>query len=150
MSPHPRHLASVSTSVSYPDWLVRLRSVTIDAGITPYRLSKDTGLSQGNLGSLLAGDTSNPHKDTLKRLAAAVGKSLEWILSGDEIVEEIGLGLTQPEMDVLKACAYLGDSDPETLLREAVTRFVDARRSDPDVRDMLTSLQRNREKRQKE
>jgi hypothetical protein len=69
---------------------------------------------------------------------------LEWILHGDEVVEEVEVGLTEPELDTLNACAFLDDSDLRTLLREAVMQFVEGRRTDPDVGEMLARLQRRR------
>ena len=80
----------------------------------------------------------------MEHLAAAAEKSLEWILHGDEVVELVEVGLTQPQVDALSACAFLDDSDLRGLLREAVIQFVDARRTDPDVSEMLERLQRRR------
>jgi hypothetical protein len=80
----------------------------------------------------------------LEQLAAVAERPLEWILHGDEVVEEVGVGLTEPQLDTLNACAFLDDSDLRSLLREAVIQFVDARRADPDVSEMLARLQRRR------
>jgi transcriptional regulator with XRE-family HTH domain len=143
-STHP-HLTAVSTAASYPDWLVRLRSVTVDAGMSVYRLGSRAGLSQSHLKNLLTGEVENPRAETLEQLAAAANKSLEWLLHGDEVVEMVEVGLTQPQLDALGACAFLDDSDLRSLLREAVIRFVEARRADPDVAEMLARLQRRRE-----
>ena len=141
------HLTAVSTAAPYPDWLLRLRSVTVDAGMSVYRLGSRAGLSQSHLKKLLTGGVENPRTETLEQLAAAAEKSLEWILHGDEVVEMVEVGLTQPQLDALSACAFLDDSDLRSLLREAVIQFVDARRADPDVSEMLASLQRRREAR---
>ena len=96
-----------------------------------YRLGSLAGLSQSHLKKLLTGSVENPRTQTLEQLAAAAGKSLEWILHGDEVVEEVEVGLTEPQLDILHACAFLDDSDLRTLLRKAVIEFVDARRMDP-------------------
>ena len=141
------HLTAVSTAASYPDWLSRLRSVTVDAGMSVYRLGSLAGLSQSHLKKLLTGEVENPRTETLEQLAAVAEKPLEWILHGDEVVEEVGVGLTEPQIDALNACAFLDDSDLRSLLREAVIQFVDARRVDPDVSEMLARLQRRRETR---
>jgi transcriptional regulator with XRE-family HTH domain len=141
------HLTAVSTAASYPDWLVRLRSVTVDAGLSVYRLGSLAGLSQSHLKKLLTGGVENPRTETLAQLAAVAEKSLEWILHGDEVVELVEVGLTQPQVDALSACAFLDDSDLRSLLREAVVQFVEERRADPDVGEMLTRLQRRREAR---
>jgi len=142
-SRRPR-LTAVSTAVSYPDWLLRLRSVTVDAGMSVYRLGSVAGLSQSHLKKLLTGEVENPRTETLEQLAAAAEKPLEWILHGDEVVEEVGVGLTEPQVDTLNACAFLDDSDLRSLVREAVIQFVDTRRADPDVSEMLARLQRRR------
>jgi transcriptional regulator with XRE-family HTH domain len=142
-SPRPR-LTAVSTAVSYPDWLLRLRSVTVDAGMSVYRLGSLAGLSQSHLKKLLTGEVENPRTETLEQLAAVAERPLEWILHGDEVVEEVVVGLTEPQVDALNACAFLDDSDLRSLVREAVIQFVDARRSDPDVSEMLVRLQRRR------
>ena len=138
------HLTAVSTAVSYPDWLLRLRSVTVDAGMSVYRLGSLAGLSQSHLKKLLTGGVENPRTETLEQLAAVAEKPLEWILHGDEVVEEVVVGLTEPQVDALNACAFLDDSDLKSLVREAVVQFVDARRTDPDVSEMLARLQRRR------
>jgi transcriptional regulator with XRE-family HTH domain len=145
-SAHP-HLTAVSTAVTYPDWLVRLRSVTVDAGMSVYRLGSRAGLSQSHLKKLLTGEVENPRAETLEQLAAAADKSLEWLLHGDEVVEMVEVGLTQPQLDALGACAFLDDSDLRSLVREAVVQFVDARRADPDVKEMLARLERRRDAR---
>jgi hypothetical protein len=80
----------------------------------------------------------------LEQLAAVAEKPLEWVLHGDEVVEEVVVGLTEPQVDALNACAFLDDSDLKSLVREAVVQFVDARRTDPDVSEMLERLQRRR------
>jgi transcriptional regulator with XRE-family HTH domain len=139
------HLTAVPTADSYPDWLLRLRSVTVDAGMSVYRLGSRAGLSQSHLKKLLTGGVENPRTETLAQLADAAEKSLEWLLHGDEVVETVEVGLTQPQLDALSACAFLDDSDLRGLLRDAVIHFVDARRADPDVSDMLARLQRRRE-----
>jgi transcriptional regulator with XRE-family HTH domain len=135
------HLTAVSAAVSYPDWLLRLRSVTVDAGMSVYRLGSVAGLSQSHLKKLLTGEVENPRTETLEQLAAAAEKPLEWILHGDAVVVEVEVGLTEPQVDTLKACAFLDDSDLRSLVREAVIQFVDARRADPDVSEMLAKLQ---------
>lgn len=137
-------LAAVSTAASYPDWLERLRSVTVDAGMSVYRLGSLSGLSQSHLKHLLTGKVKNPRPETLEQLAKAASKPLEWILHGDEVVEEVEVGLTEPQVDTLHACAFLEDSDLRSLVRQAVIEFVDARRADPDVSEMLARLQRRR------
>ena len=144
MSSERPHLTALSTAASYPDWLLRLRSVTVDAGTSVYRLGSRTGLSQSHLKKLLTGGVENPRAETLEQLAVAAETSLEWILHGDEVVEVVEVGLTQPQLDALSACAFLDDSDLRSLLREAVVQFVDARRTDPDVSEMLERLQRRR------
>ena len=138
------HLTAVSTAVSYPDWLLRLRSVTVDAGMSVYRLGSIAGLSQSHLKKLLTGGVENPRTETLEQLAAAAEKPLEWILHGDEVVEEVGVGLTEPQVDTLNACAFLDDSDLKSLVREAIIQFVNARRTDPDVSEIWQRLQRRR------
>lgn len=144
MSLERPHLTAVSTAVSYPDWLLRLRSVTVDAGMSVYRLGSLAGLSQSHLKKLLTGQVENPRTETLEQLAAVAEKPLEWILHGDEVVEEVVVGLTEPQLDTLHACAFLDDSDLRSLIREAVVQFVDARLADPDVGEMLARLQRRR------
>jgi transcriptional regulator with XRE-family HTH domain len=138
------HLTAVPTAASYPDWLLRLRSVTVDAGMSVYRLGSRAGLSQSHLKKLLTGGVENPRAETLEQLATAAEKSLEWLLHGDEVVEVVEVGLTQPQVDALSACAFLDDSDLKSLLRAAVVQFVEARRADPDVSEMLERLQRRR------
>jgi transcriptional regulator with XRE-family HTH domain len=145
-SGHP-HLTAVSTAASYPDWLSRLRSITVDAGMSVYRLGSLAGLSQSHLKKILTGEVENPRPETLAQLAAVTEKSLEWILHGDEVVEIFEVGLTEPQVDALKACAFLDDSDLKSLIREAVVQFVEERRADPDVSEMLARLQRRREAR---
>jgi transcriptional regulator with XRE-family HTH domain len=123
---------------------VRLRSVTVDAGLSVYRLGSLAGLSQSHLKKLLTGGVENPRAETLEQLAAVAERPLEWILHGDEVVEEVGVGLTEPQLDTLNACAFLDDSDLRSLVRDAVIQFVDARRTDPDISEMLERLQRRR------
>ena len=144
MSSERPHLTAVTTAAPYPEWLSRLRSVTVDAGMSVYRLGSLAGLSQSHLKKLLTGGVENPRTETLQQLAAVAEKPLEWILHGDEVVEEVGVGLTEPQLDTLHACAFLDDSDLRSLLRDAVMQFVEARRTDPDVSEMLARLQRRR------
>jgi transcriptional regulator with XRE-family HTH domain len=118
--------------------------VTVDAGMSVYRLGSLAGLSESHLKQLLTGRVKNPRTETLEQLATAAAKPLDWILHGDEVVEEVGVGLTEPQVDTLNACAFLDDSDLRSLVREAVIQFVAERRADPDVGEMVARLQHRR------
>ncbi len=140
-------LTAVSTAVDYPPWLVRLRSVTVDVGVSAYKLAQTTRMSERHLNTILNGGVISPHPASLARIAAAIGQTLEWIQTGDDVVQELEVGLSQVQVDVLNACAYLNDCEPGTLLREAVTQYVKERRTEEDVKILLNALESRRKSR---
>jgi transcriptional regulator with XRE-family HTH domain len=53
-------------------------------GITPYRLSKETGVSYTGLTKILNGTTKNPQIDSLKLIADFFGQPVDYFTDEDE------------------------------------------------------------------
>jgi transcriptional regulator with XRE-family HTH domain len=53
-------------------------------GITPYRLSKETGVSYTGLTKILNGTTKNPQIDSLKLIADYFGQSVDYFTDEEE------------------------------------------------------------------
>jgi len=53
-------------------------------GITPYRLSKETGVSYTGLTKILNGTTKNPQIDSLKLIADYFGESIDYFTIDDQ------------------------------------------------------------------
>ena len=52
-------------------------------GITPYKVSKETGVSQSNLSDWKRG-ISTPKQDKLQKIADYLGVSLDYLMTGEE------------------------------------------------------------------
>lgn len=52
------------------------------AGISPEKLGVLAGMSHGVVRMLEDGDRKNPSSETLRRLAAVLGVSVDWLMSG--------------------------------------------------------------------
>lgn len=67
----------------------RLRRLMVEQGISQYRLWKESGVSQPTIKRILDGDSKEPDKSTVAKLAAALNCSYGWLYDGNESGAEI-------------------------------------------------------------
>lgn len=60
----------------------RLRRLMTERDISQYRLWKDSGVSQPTIKRILDGESKEPDKSTVAKLAGALGCSYEWLYDG--------------------------------------------------------------------
>ena len=61
----------------------RIRQLIENKGVTSYKISVDTGISQAMLSRILSGNTKKPQCSTVKILAKYFNVSPEWLLTGE-------------------------------------------------------------------
>lgn len=61
----------------------RIVQLISDKGVTPYKISADTGINQAILSRIINGTTKKPQYSTLKILAEYFNVSLEWLQTGE-------------------------------------------------------------------
>lgn len=61
---------------------IRLKQIIDEKGVTPYELSKQTGISQATLSRLLSGETSKPSISNTDKIAKYLQLNRDWLLTG--------------------------------------------------------------------
>lgn len=61
----------------------RIGQLIRDKGVTPYKISVDTGINQAILSRIINGTTKKPQYSTLKLLAEYFNVSIDWLLTGE-------------------------------------------------------------------
>lgn len=62
----------------------RLRALMVGKGLSQYRLWKLSGVSQPTIKRILDGESKEPDKSTVQRLASALGCSYGWLYDGHD------------------------------------------------------------------
>lgn len=89
----------------------RIRNIRKSKGISIYRLSQDTGISQNHISDLELG-RRNPSVETLKRLVVPLGITLSELFNEDAEVSV----LTEKERELVENYRTLPDNKAEILL----------------------------------
>lgn len=89
----------------------RLRSIRKSKGLSIYKLSQDTGISQNHISDLELG-RRKPSVETLKRLIVPLGITLSELFNEDSTVSI----LTEKERELLENYRTLPDHKAESLL----------------------------------
>lgn len=90
----------------------KIRKLRTAKGLTIYKLSKETGITQNHISDLECG-RRNPSLETLKRLIVPLGISLSELFSEDETVSY----LSERERQLLENFRNLPDEKGEFLLQ---------------------------------
>ena len=78
-------------------------------GVTPYKVSKETGVSQSTLSDWKRG-ISTPKPDKLQKIADYFGVSLTYLLTGNEVTEtkeKFSEFTTRDERDIAKSLDHI-------------------------------------------
>lgn len=76
---------SLATMDGTPTTLAaRLRSARRKTNLSARALSLRAGISHALVGMIERGSVTNPRGETLRKLAATLGVSLAWLMTGDE------------------------------------------------------------------
>ena len=67
-------------------WLENLKRAKQEKGMTTKQIAEKTKLPEKTISRILSGDTDNPYIDTIQRIAAALGCSLDDILADTKVV----------------------------------------------------------------
>lgn len=103
-------------------WLDNLKELKKEKGMTNKHIAEEANLPERTVTRIFSGDTDNPYVDTLNRIVAVLGGSLDDILADSKtVVGSKNLVVLQEEVDTLKAelervTAELGLSNAETAL----------------------------------
>ncbi len=89
----------------------KIKKLRIAKGLTIYKLSKETGITQNHISDLECG-RRNPSLDTLKRLIVPLGISLSELFCDDETVTY----LTESERKLVENYRTLPDDKGKLLL----------------------------------
>jgi transcriptional regulator with XRE-family HTH domain len=92
----------------------KLKQTIAARGMTTARLAEKSGVKKGTLNSWLYSKSPNPAADDLRKAAAALGVSMEYLLTGKD-----GAGLADEEMVMLAAFRGLPKQRRGLLLRIA-------------------------------
>ena len=67
-------------------WLDNLKELKKNKGMTSKQIAKATNIPESTIKRIFAGDTDNPYVDTLRRIALALGSSLDEIFAESKVV----------------------------------------------------------------
>ena len=95
-------------------------------GVTPYRISKETGVSQSTLSDWKSGKIT-PKSDNLKKIADYFGVSVDYLMTGKE-----------PESKV----KVVDEDNNVIILDDDTLELIDSLRSKPEMK-MLFSVSKN-------
>lgn len=85
-------------------WLDNLKALKTERGVTNKYIAEKTNLPERTVIRIFSGDTDNPYVDTLNRIVAVLGGSLDDILADSKtVVGSKNLAVLQEEVDTLKA-----------------------------------------------
>lgn len=83
-------------------WLENLKELKKEKGMTNKSIAKATNLPERTVVRIFSGDTDNPYVDTLNRIVAVLGGSLDDILADSKsVVGSKNLATLQEEVDRL-------------------------------------------------
>ena len=85
-------------------WLDNLKDLKKKAGMSAKQIAEKTNLPERTVSRIFSGDTENPYMDTLRRIVAVLGGSLDDLFAESKmVVANTDLIALQAEYDKLKA-----------------------------------------------
>ena len=85
-------------------WLDNLKELKKAKGMTAKQIAEKTNLPERTVNRIFSGDTDNPYVDTLRRIVAVLGGSLDDLFAESKIiVGDQGLAALQEEVNKLTA-----------------------------------------------
>lgn len=85
-------------------WLDRLKELKTKKDVSAKQIAEGTHLPERTVSRIFSGDTDNPYVDTLYRIVAFLGGSLDDLFAeGSAVVGNKNLKDLQDELDLLKA-----------------------------------------------
>lgn len=85
-------------------WLDNLKELKRTTGMTTKQIAEKTNLPERTVARIFSGETENPYVDTLLRIVAILGGSLDELFAESKIVVgNHNLAALQEELDALKA-----------------------------------------------
>lgn len=85
-------------------WLDNLKNLKKAAGMSAKQIAEKTNLPERTVSRIFSGDTDNPYMDTLRRIVAVLGGSLDDLFAESKmVVANTDLIALQAEYDKLKA-----------------------------------------------
>jgi transcriptional regulator with XRE-family HTH domain len=85
-------------------WLDNLKDLKKQSGMSAKQIAEKTNLPERTVSRIFSGDTDNPYMDTLRRIVAVLGGSLDDLFAESKmVVANTDLIALQAEYDKLKA-----------------------------------------------
>jgi transcriptional regulator with XRE-family HTH domain len=85
-------------------WLDNLKDLKKQSGMSAKQIAEKTNLPERTVSRIFSGDTDNPYMDTLRRIVAVLGGSLDDLFAESKmVVANTDLIALQAEYDQLKA-----------------------------------------------
>lgn len=85
-------------------WLDHLKELKKQTGMSSKQIAELTNLPERTVTRIFSGDTDNPYVDTLRRIVAVLGGSLDDIFAeGQAVIGDHGLKALQDELEAVKA-----------------------------------------------
>jgi transcriptional regulator with XRE-family HTH domain len=85
-------------------WLDNLKDLKARTGMSSKQIAEKTNLPERTVSRIFSGDTDNPYVDTLRRIVAVLGGSLDDLFAESKIiVGDKGLAALQEEVNNLTA-----------------------------------------------
>jgi len=98
-----------------PDFKTNLRAELDYLGLTVKELSEKTGIAKGTLDCYLGARASMPPADIATKIANALGVTVEYLVTGQEIVKQDKL-LNRNIRSIIQILVELNEKDIETIL----------------------------------
>jgi len=98
-----------------PDFKANLRAELDYLGLTVKELSEKTGIAKGTLDCYLGARASMPPADIATKIANALGVTVEYLVTGQEIVKQDKL-LNRNIRSIIQILVELNEKDIETIL----------------------------------
>ena len=110
------------------EWYERVKELKKKTGINTKELAELSGVPLGTLNKLLSGQTDKPKLDTLEKIAAALGTTVQYLSDGETDAEAAAIAGKFARLDKKGREAVLKTADAELARMEA-----EARRAASDV-----------------
>ena len=97
-------------------WLENLKELKKSKGMTTKQIANATNIPESTLKRIFSGDTDNPYVDTIRRIAIALGSSL------DEVFAETRLIVATETLAEVKENAVAIETELETLRAKVIAQ----------------------------
>ena len=117
-------------------WLENLKELKKSKGLTTKQLADATKLPESTIKRIFSGETDNPYVDTLRRIATALGSSL------DEIFAETNMVLSPESIVEVKEVVEEVEAERDSLLSEYEELLKKAIAQETEIRLLREELTR--------